>query len=205
MNVLMLLFSLVLLGGCSTMSNVSSLEYIEIKDGRSVTNGTGTPWVEGVYVTAKHVALPASVEVLHECQTGCDLKFYARRETAPLPAWRAPQAGEKVVAAGFVRIQEGMTYQGAPRLMQLDVKDAELSISLADIPGAKYRGLIGRNKQGMSGGPIIAHDGEFVGIQIGQSKAKDGSPLIIYIPTDEIDKEWGVYLAQRVGKLAEHQ
>lgn len=159
--------------------------------------GTATQWNEDYAVTAAHI--PFTEDVVHRCSTGCDLVFIKRKAEGPVPQWRDPVPGERVVAVGYsgamLVLVRGVGYAKSTKVM-LEDKNAQVAYATHDAPLTF----------GMSGGPLYGEDKAVLGINLGfgldykwYSDLDDPNSIghssrnSYYLSTDVIRAEWEAY------------
>ncbi|WP_274644736.1 serine protease [Pseudomonas serbica] len=160
--------------------------------------GSAIQWNEDYAVTAKHI--PFLWHVAHEGKG--DLVFF-KHKSKKVPQWRQYTGGERLTAAGFSPFfipVKGTGHALASRVVLSDVNDG-VRYSVADLPLVK----------GMSGGPVFADDAKVVGIVTSflphRYFSKSPNPEIansqrvsIFMPYDEIQKEWEIFAKQLQAK-----
>ena len=160
--------------------------------------GSAVQWNADYAVTAKHI--PFLWNVAHKGRG--DLVFF-KHKSDKVPVWRQYVGGEAVTAAGlspFLVPVRSSGHAKVSRVTLLDFNDG-VRYGLSDMALVK----------GMSGGPVFGQDNQVVGINIGFIWAgnykNSPNPEIaaterasIFLPYDEILKEWNVFQDEIRGK-----
>lgn len=203
-----LLAACVLLSGCNgvptafTQDPLSDQAFVVHSGGPLplLLMGTAVQWNADYAVTVKHLPYLSGAE----WQGKGDVQFFRHPASQSLPMWRQYVPGETLTAVGYNSLYMPIEGKGQalPAMVRLDAHDG----------GVLYATHNGATAKGMSGGPVMAADGEVVGINVAYLTAGDlpalkradlaGQPRVsIFMPYKAINQEWqrfqGHHLASR--------
>jgi hypothetical protein len=197
-----LLAACALISGCNGMStafvkdSVNDQAFLVHSGGPlpMLMMGTAVQWNDEYAVTVKH--LPYVSGSVFKGRG--DVQFF-KRKAVQAPQWRQYRPGEAVTAVGYNAFYVPMQGHGRTlaAMVRLDAADG----------GVMYGTHDGSTVSGMSGGPVLADDGQVVGISVAyldkerlqklkRADLNSQSQVSIFLPFAEINREWKRYSAQ---------
>ena len=175
----------------STTANANEI-VLRVKEEQSAT-----PWMNGVAVTNAHIGRNISGEICNSVSH--DLKFYNTNESSGAH-WRNPVVGEAVTLVGFVKVyRAGNALRRKQSMRSSTSRGTVLGQGQLTWQGETtnlFWVATGEAKQGMSGGPVVAEDGNLVGIIMGKvdtdslRKTFGNRRYVVFIPYQTIQLAW---------------
>lgn len=156
--------------------------------------GSAVQWNEHYAVTVAH--MPWVAGTVHECSSGCDMKFFRREADGPVPNWRKFHVGERVTSVGNSAFGITVVSQGVALIRPFINED----------DGGFYSMHDGAVAKGMSGGPVYGENGDVLGINTGfystllhpKDALESGNVkrMTVFVDYDTIQREWDMYVKE---------
>lgn len=174
----------------------SSYSYIE--NGHKVTMnkyGSGVRWNNEYIVTAKHVDFISGS--VYKCSHNCDLQFVKKEANGVIPQWRERIPSEDITIVGNSPGSKTIISKGNDLNLKYYVSNTK--VESAPYKKEEVNALVYASSakviQGQSGGPVFGHNGDVIGMVIGNTiltNVKTGQEfeVSLYIPYSIIEKEW---------------
>lgn len=193
MKTIYIIFMTIFIFGCSTNKQIEHYSFIS-KSSETLDYGSGTPWLDGYVVTAKHVDV-GNNEVVHNCSNGCDLKF-VKMNNSVVFSWREPKANEEIRTVGTHMNFDSFQQRFISKSINRSGKDSNEGIKIKSEGNTVYNLAKMDAPKGLSGGPVFSKDGYAIGILIGsltETKSGISHESAVYIPYSTIIYEWNKY------------
>lgn len=186
-------FAFAALAGCASPSQYP-FGKLEADLSRQEATASFVQWNDDYAVTASHVLYVD--DVVHTCESGCDLKFFKHKADAPVAQWRDRVPNEPVVAVGLNINRENQRRTG---------NDMNVPVTDSADGSYTYYTTDARTVGGMSGGPVYGLDKKVIGMTLGQTSWDDQGKIVAastYLPYSLVQQEWNKYRAKSSGALA---